>query len=344
MTRQESLVMKGIAILLMLWLHLFNMQTPLYSPLFYIGDNPVERYLTCLTKPVGFFCFLSGYGMHVLYEKGKDKHRWSRIGKLYIHWWIILSIYIIVYQLITSTHIEIINHPTTHAFNYETIIKNITAFDTSWYHPGWFLFPYMCLSLFAFNLFELTARLKVWQILLFFWILGLMVGVFITRNSDFVYSHRLVANIASFISLMPAFMFGAMAHKTKIIVKMQCKTRRNALMWCVLIVFSIFVCWLHMSIWGGFYPAIFTILFLASPRWTWVDKMLAHLGKYSMDMWLIHAWLYYYLFKEEFYSLKYPIVIFGALVISSLVCSYFVTIISNFIYERAFNNNRNTCL
>ena len=72
MTRQESLVMKGIAILLMLWLHLFNMQTPLYSPLFYIGDNPVERYLTCLTKPVGFFCFLSGYGMHVLYEKGKD--------------------------------------------------------------------------------------------------------------------------------------------------------------------------------------------------------------------------------------------------------------------------------
>lgn len=27
MTRQESLVMKGIAILLMLWLHLFNMLT-----------------------------------------------------------------------------------------------------------------------------------------------------------------------------------------------------------------------------------------------------------------------------------------------------------------------------
>lgn len=221
MTKQETQIMKGVAILMMLWLHLFNMSEPLYQPLFYIKDIPFERYITYLTQPVGFFCFLSGYGMHVLYTKGvKDKHRWSRIGKLYMHWWMSIVLYLVIYQLLISTHSR-----WNTAFDIESIFGNITAFDTSWYHPGWFLLPYICLSLFAFKLFRLTDKLKVWQNLIIFWLLGLVISVLVTYNSNFVYSHRFVANISGIISLMPAFIFGAMAHQTSVIERLQIKTK-----------------------------------------------------------------------------------------------------------------------
>ena len=71
MTKQETQIVKGVAILLMIFLHLFNQM------------SNVEL---CRSF-VAFFLILSGYGMHFIHVRGKgDIHRWSRIGKLYLHW------------------------------------------------------------------------------------------------------------------------------------------------------------------------------------------------------------------------------------------------------------------
>lgn len=61
-----------------------------------------------------------------------------------------------------------------------------------------------------------------------------------------------------------------------------------------------------------------------------VDKVLAHLGDHSMNMWLIHAWFCYYIFHDFVYSLRYPLVIYVVLVIVSLLCSYLVNAIFSF--------------
>ena len=313
------LIIKGVAILFMLYLHLFSMEKPIYEPLFYIDNEPFETYLLPFTQPVDFFLLVSGYGLHVIYTRGtKDTHKWSRILYLFLHWWIILSIYIIVSQIIGSG-LEL---------DVENVIRNFTAFDTTWYHPGWFLFPYVCLSLLSPYLFKIITKMKVWTCVIGFYVLGLGMSFVISRNNDYIYSHRIIFNILGTINLMPAFILGAMLHRMNAIVVVQKKLHSSKWVWCILILFVIVKCVIRTSIIGVFYPVTFTLLFLSAPRWIWIDNILCYLGKHSMDMWLIHAWLYYYLFKAEFYSLRYPIIIFVTLVIASLLCSYLIKWIS----------------
>ena len=57
--------MKGIAILLMLFYHLFNQMryVDLCDCLIYIGDAPAVYILSRAANPVAFFLVLGGYGM-----------------------------------------------------------------------------------------------------------------------------------------------------------------------------------------------------------------------------------------------------------------------------------------
>lgn len=59
MTKQQTIILKGIAILMMMFLHLFNKMGVGYEglcrPLIYIGDEPLVHLLTNACNPVPFF-------------------------------------------------------------------------------------------------------------------------------------------------------------------------------------------------------------------------------------------------------------------------------------------------
>ncbi len=52
-----------------------------------------------------------------------------------------------------------------------------------------------------------------------------------------------------------------------------------------------------------------------------------------MRMWMIHSWFCYYLFHDLTYSLRYPPLIFTALVIVSYVCAILVNKITTEIQK-----------
>lgn len=58
MTKNETQIIKGLAILLMIFLHLFNHNTSqlenLYSPIIYIGSIPLVEILSRASNPVAF--------------------------------------------------------------------------------------------------------------------------------------------------------------------------------------------------------------------------------------------------------------------------------------------------
>ena len=60
---------------------------------------------------------------------------------------------------------------------------------------------------------------------------------------------------------------------------------------------------------------IFLLCQLSYPKW--MDSILTELGKKSMPMWMIHTWYCNYLFREQVYLLKYPIIIFLSVVVIS---------------------------
>jgi peptidoglycan/LPS O-acetylase OafA/YrhL len=55
-----------------------------------------------------------------------------------------------------------------------------------------------------------------------------------------------------------------------------------------------------------------------------INAVLRYLGKYSMDIYMIHTFIFYYFFKDFIYSFKYPILIFCALMIICLTISVFL--------------------
>ena len=93
MNKETSNIIKGIAILMMLFYHLFGRDnlTEICTPLLYIGNTPLVRYITNACYPVSFFMILSGYGLTYCYKKNQLSLsiQSKRILKLYVHYWLI---------------------------------------------------------------------------------------------------------------------------------------------------------------------------------------------------------------------------------------------------------------
>ena len=71
MSKEYSNYIKGVAILLMVCLHIFKSGTEASAlgNLFTIGDVPLVMYLTRMCNPVPFFLMVSGYGLYSVFSR-----------------------------------------------------------------------------------------------------------------------------------------------------------------------------------------------------------------------------------------------------------------------------------
>ena len=139
--------MKGVAILMMIFLHLFNQgsNVELCHNFIQINGLPLVEILSRASNPVAFFLILGGYGMYKVYEKG-DRHRWSRVGRLYINYWITLAIFLLIGWCLNSSR---------YPGSWQTVISNFSGFHTTYNGEMWFLLPYVILSLLSPWIFRL---------------------------------------------------------------------------------------------------------------------------------------------------------------------------------------------
>lgn len=96
-TIQKSNQLKSIAILMMLFLHLFNRDyTGLFQPLLFVGNQPLSYYISLFCDAcVPIFAFVSGYGLYYKFKAADRSYRNEnilRLKKLYMNYWIILVI------------------------------------------------------------------------------------------------------------------------------------------------------------------------------------------------------------------------------------------------------------
>ena len=318
-SKQESQVLKGVSILLMLFLHLFNQMrnVDLCNTLFFIGDRPLVYILTRASNPVAFFLILGGYGMYIVYKKG-DAHRVTRIIKLLIHFWIITIIFITIGHLM---------FPDRYPGSLIKVIKNFTSYQTTYNGELWFLFPYLFLSLTSQWLFMFANRFRTRYVLIILFILHLFASFLISRYRDnFLYPNYWIYNPVRYINLMFPFFMGAMAAKHRVFSFFS-NFNWQLFAWPLLIILIITRCMFETSIINTFYAFVFFFLFLKTRRFQFIDKVLGFLGKHSMNMWMIHSWFCYYLFHDFIYGFKYPVFIFIVLVIISVLCSMIVNVI-----------------
>ena len=332
MTKEQTNILKGIAILMMLFLHLFNGSnlTDVCEPLLFIGSTPLVHIISKACNPVGIFLMLSGYGLSYTYFRGKLSFNGQehRLLKLYIHYWIILLIFVSIGSFV---------RPEKYPGSLSDIIMNFTSISNSYNSETWFLFPYALLSLTSVWIFKFIDKLGCVKSIIITWILY-MISCYIT--SRYIAVNKAYTEwytyIITYFNVLFSFVIGAVFHrqvekgKGSIPFLHSHKLTTFAIL-MTLIIINFFISSAATSYLFEF-SYIFLLLHLSFNGIT--KRFLIAMGKQSMVMWLTHSFFCYHIFHDFIYGFRYPLVIYVVLIIISYVVSIPISYIAKLIIQR----------
>jgi hypothetical protein len=335
-SKEETNILKGVAILFMLFFHLFNKYPigTLYEPSIFIGTKPLSYLLSSCTYPVDLFIILSGYGLYISYYKGKNNNIKRNI-KLFIHYWLTLLFFVTIGFFIKGEE--------TYPGNFQKIILNVTALKTTYNFETWFLFPYMLLSLSSYHLFKCFDKIRPLLLFLGLFVITLISQTIIHFNSEYVNYNIILNQLLSYFSLLFPFSLGMFMAKylnyKRIKDKLSSIRYRNVLfVISLLLIMSIMMLLQdhHLSVFQPFYAIAFILIFIFTKRPTFINCFLVEMGHRSTSMWFIHSYFCYYLFHNFIYGFKYPLLIYLVLILISYISALIIDMVNNKIQTISF--------
>ena len=344
-TLNESNVIKGVAICAMLWHHLF-LEHPEYGPVAF------KLALTC-KMCVALFVFLSGYGMAMQYQKNvteksaastsrKTLFDWlffllRRFSKFYLNYWFVFFLAIpLVVLVFGRTLSDAYGSEKSIWFSFLCdfwglqVMKsyNITWWINRLFIVLWLFFPFLYWSM-------KSKTVSIWMLILLFCNPGsylnqlncfapgfaycltlFTLGIFFAVNKSFVSS--LLNKINKYVLLAIA-----------VIATLAFSYMRNH---------YVVSCFLGVK--GD--PFIATLISLSVVCLFRLGnrKMvpLAFVGKHSMNIYLLHTFVFSYFFHDFIYGFKYPALIFFILLLISLMLSMILEYAKEIIGFYKFQN------
>ena len=298
---------KGMALMLILWHHLFY-------------EKPEMGWLVFQTALlakvcVGIYVILSGYGLaESIKHKKLDIASFfkRRLVKLYMNYWLIALIFIPIGTLFMGRTLEGVFGEYAY---FKLLIQMLglhmyTSVSYGYNATWWFMSLIIVLYAIFPLVFPLTQKFKLWflafcAVLLFVpiplvndWIFPFAVGVYLSQNDGFV---RMFAWLQ----------------------------KQGTLRFAILLALTIFVAWYRQN--GYLFDSIRadTVFGILLILWTtelvlvsgYAKKALEFIGVHSFNIFLFHTFIYYYYFPNFIYSFHYPVLIFGVLLGVCLVIS-----------------------
>ena len=215
MSKLQTQIIKGLALLFMIWGHLFSNPEVTGTLLSFIkiDDIPFSSIICRGMGPVDFFLVVGGFGLYYIYRNGIDKHYFSRILKLYANYWIILLIFMPLSILLGRNNF---------GFSTLQIFYEITGLHTSWDFPAWFLLPYSLLSLSHKFFFSILDKISWKWLMPILYALSFFMAVLLHfYGSTAINSNPLLSTPVVFIEFLFPFSFGAYACKYDIFGKLK---------------------------------------------------------------------------------------------------------------------------
>lgn len=348
MTKEDSLQLKGIAIMMMLWLHLFGTDQEILAETdksIYLWDG--EPLIFAMRKfgrmCVVLYTFLGGYGLAKVYQRCPNAKGFGIIGgmnngkrlwNLFTNYWIVMLLFLIIATILK---------PDIYPGNATDITQNITALNSTYNDSLWFLFPYALLTLFASPIIRLSRSLRGMQ-LWFFITLALVVKIiaYNTAIPHDSWGRILLGNIISALGLFFMFFIGAIFANNSLIEKTVKWTRQQvsdsfivrklhigASTVFTILLFGLFVGRVALgasTLIDPVYIILMIVPFLCIERPKWIATSLAYIGKHSTNIWFTHRYILV-LTGTAITFFRFPIVILIALIAGCLACSYIINAI-----------------
>ncbi|OAB25990.1 Surface polysaccharide O-acyltransferase, integral membrane enzyme [Flavobacterium fryxellicola] len=327
----QSKIIKSVAILMMLCLHMFNRgYEGLFTPILFIGKQPLSYYISLFSDVcVPIFLFISGYGLYFNYQKNKDsmvKFNSMRLFKLYINYWIVVLLFGVLLGFLLGKE----GYPGT----FTKFVLNFLGLVSSYNGGWWFFFTYILLTVLAPLLFKVLEFCKTDLFLAFVLLFYFVSFYFRIYNNELFTNPYLAWLFKQFYlfgtSLFP-FIVGAMVLQKK--WHSQFSNRFGILKYKTLFaslgIGALIV--LH-----GFIPNLVIAPFLAIPfifLWNqihlskYMEDFFLWLSDHATNIWLVHMFFYMIYFESYIYAPKHPILIFLNLLFWSVMASYSINLI-----------------
>lgn len=330
--KSESVQLKGIAIMTMVFLHLFNRaeNVDLCNNSVYLFDIPLTSQLAKFAEIcVPLYLFLSGYGLYILYLKSDNIKPLRRIFKLYLNFWTVFIVFIPLGCFLK---------PDQYPGDLLDFLENVTAWRTSYNWEWWFIFPYIILLSITNMLFKYVRKYGFWSIVVSSSLIYVVSYLCISFYKSYLLENYLIFIIVESFEMMCSFVWGALFVKYDILGKID---RTFNFKSCYGTIVGILVI-IGLILIRSIIPIhatriVFMIAFVCSfmlfKRNSKINVFFVNIGQKSTVIWLIHTFFCYYFFHDFIYSFKYPIVIFVVTFSLSYVSALFI----DNLYQRVWN-------
>lgn len=317
-TKEESKMLKGIAILFMVGLHLFNRTDPTgyYHAWIYIRGVPLVYYISFLFDAcVPIYCFCSGYAFY-LKQAVSIKENIRRFLNLLIHYWIIVILTCVVGWLTHSSNIR---------GGIQDFLGTMFLYDIHYVGAWWFMQIYLLLVLTTPFLIRAIDYQHPFVTLC-------EVGMIYVVSYYFRMIHPVNSKIISALvlygtSLLP-FILGMLCYKYRLVTKIRHLGKVIGHENVLGIMFILGAAGLHAVIKTmAIAPitAMIVIIGFALCRMNgYVRQFFLFFGDHSTNIWLVHM-QFYSIFCSKFVFSTQTVI--GALLIClglSLIASYLI--------------------
>lgn len=337
MSLEDSYYIKGIAVLMLLYLHLFwsSSRWQFYYSLIKIKGWPLAALSTLPSQPViSIFLYITGYGLFKKYEKLQGIKEFAcdvkqRIIRVYKIYWFIFGLGTLVVFLF---HGKILGGGI-----YDTPLELLIdllgisyLFDTNTLNSSWW---YMAPLVLSYMIAPLVYRVVKGNSKSVFIISNLVIIIFFV----FFRTGKSAGGVMDLaIRIVPLFA-GMIVAKENIDSKMVEKLKGNKAIQFLLIVILglLFICKFFESTYVldtyiATIEVLFILLFLRNTDKnidkdiTWISDLLKYLGRNSLIIWLTHSFFILY-FPQIVYFLRVPILIYPWFLIICLITEKIVS-------------------
>ncbi|UOE92241.1 acyltransferase [Alkalihalobacillus sp. LMS39] len=332
LTKDDSKILKGIAIILMVLLHLFCRKEieGFYTTYFYINDNPVVYYIGLFgdaCRPI--YLFVTGYAFYLTFIDRDIKQTINknmiRIFKLFMNFWIMLLLFLLLSLLLGRIGVF---------GSIQEFLLNFTLLDYSYNGAWWFLQIYIIIVLLSPLLIKIAKNTPIALLLP---ISGIIYVACYLQFYKSVLDFGPLSIIESQLCLIGtsqfSFFIGALFSKYKWLTKIYNTVHhikfKNAL--CMLGVLSliIFHGFFESAIIAPVNGIFFIVLFSLMTKKGWVTALLQYISSHSTNIWLTHMFFYTMMFPGLAFLPNSPLLVFIWTMALCIIASYIIKLFFN---------------
>lgn len=332
LTKRDSTMIKGLASLLLVALHLFmKAGSEVYgTPLIWVSDDvPLVWYLGYLGEmSPSLYCMCTGYALFLQFsatdEKSFQKKEGKRILRFLSNFWVVLILFSVIGFFFDASH-EIPG-------NFLKFICNFFLLEETYNGAWWFASTYVLFVLLSLLYLKLVrkgdSRVLFVVFAAIFCAYYLCKVIWGFKVEPYYWKGFLIKKISDLWYLSFFYVEGMILAKERVISRirnwMEKKNLGNGFVLLTILIVTIISCMIKRSIFMIFLSIFYFVFFHLWKKPDKVEAFFFFMGTHSTNIWLVHMFFYLFIFKDLVFIAKYPILIFCFMLSLCLLSSWVI--------------------